>query len=240
MSTTSDGPVLGIIPARAGSKGVPGKNREIIGGRPLIDYTTSALRASRSVSGILITTDDEFILDYYSEDQDLQLRRRPARLATDTASSADAVADALANWPGELPSTIVLAQPTTPLRLASDVDRALEVFRTLRLDSLVSVCRVEGMRHPMDMYRRDSEGGGQPYLEAGVGVHRRDSYEELYQRNGALYVVTTEYFQATGRLRSERPFLFEMPWERSINIDTHGDMAIARALVESGFVEVPS
>ena len=73
-------------------------------------------------------------------------------------------------------------------------------------------------------------------MDQGRGMHLRATYERLYQRNGAIYMVTAEYFHRTRRLRSETPVIYEMPWERSINIDTPGDFLLAKALIESGLL----
>ena len=231
--------LLALVPARAGSKGVPGKNKALIGGLPLIDYTLSALEASACTTGIIVTTDDRDILMRYQDRESVFLVERPAYLSTDEATSADAVAHALSAWTSAgrgAPSVILLAQPTSPLRTAADIDNSFSLFRKSRTESLISCCAAEGMRHPMDMYRMDSTGKGVPFLEEGRHMHRRDSYESLYQRNGAIYMVTAEYFHRTGRLRSETPVIYEMPWERSINIDTPGDFLIAKAIIESGLL----
>ena len=85
------------------------------------------------------------------------------------------------------------------------------------------------------MPREDSRG--ELFIPAGEGHTNRQSYECLYQRNGAIYIVSTEFFLRTGCLTNQRPFIFEMPWERSINIDCPGDLLIARALIESGLIK---
>ena len=84
----------------------------------------------------------------------------------------------------------------------------------------------------------DTKGCGEIFIKEHSAGHSRSEYEKLYQRNGAIYIVTTEYFQRTGRLRSESPTIYEMPWERSINIDVPGDMLIAKALIESGLIDL--
>jgi CMP-N-acetylneuraminic acid synthetase len=233
--------LLGIVPARRGSKTVPGKNKAIIAGKPLIQYTVSVLERAPSVAGILVTTDDEDILDLYRDSESVFLVRRPPELATDTASTSDAVKHALDAWiasGGEEPATIVLAQPTTPLRTVQDVEAAYALLRSRGEDSLISACRAEGMRHPMDMYRMEPDGHGISFMPAGSGLHSRATYETVYQRNGAIYMVTTSYFRRTGRLRSERPLIFEMPWVRSVNIDVPGDLLIATALIQSRLVDL--
>ena len=92
------------------------------------------------------------------------------------------------------------------------------------------------MRHPRDMYRPRQDGRGELFIPDRDDRSTRHSYEVLYQRNGAIYIVSLEYFQQTKRLRSLNPVIFEMPWARSINIDGPGDLLIAKALIESGLV----
>jgi CMP-N,N'-diacetyllegionaminic acid synthase len=232
--------LLAIIPARAGSKGVPGKNKAPIKGRPLIHYTVAALRRADSVDGILLSTDDEDILRLYEKEHDVFLVRRPPKLATDKATTSAAVAHALAAWERDgrtLPESIFLAQPTTPLRMAADIDAAYRLFRESGGVSLISACLVDGMRHPRDMYRKRSDGRGELYIPDLYDRTTRHDYEVLYQRNGAIYMVSLDYFRQEGRLRSFEPVIYEMPWERSINIDGPGDLLIAKALIESGLVE---
>ncbi len=231
--------LLAIIPARAGSKGVPGKNKALIKGRPLVDYTVAALRASSCVDGILLTTDDEDILRLYADRKDIFLVRRPPELATDRATTSTAVAHALAAWEAarrSKPEAIFLAQPTTPLRTAADIDAAYKRFLETGATSLISACRVDGMRHPRDMYRKSANGRGELFIPDPHDRTTRHDYEELYQRNGAIYMVSLNYFRREGRLRDFTPVIFEMPWERSINIDGPGDLLIAKALIESGLL----
>jgi CMP-N,N'-diacetyllegionaminic acid synthase len=232
--------LLAIIPARAGSKGVPGKNKALINGRPLIDYTVAALERASSVEGILLTTDDRDILRLYADRSDILLVERPAELATDKATTSDAVAHALDAWAAAgkpAPDAILLAQPTTPLRMAADIDAAYRLFLASGAESVIGACRVDGMRHPRDMYRLGENGQGELFITDPHDRTTRQDYETLYQRNGAIYIVSTDYFRREHRLRSFTPVIYEMSWERSINIDGPGDFLIAKALIESGMAK---
>lgn len=234
--------LLAIVPARAGSKGVPGKNKAVVDGMPLIEHTVRAAEAATSVSGIVVTSDDEDILRLYSERSTVFVVQRPAELAADDVPTAPAVAHALDHWRagGEsVPDALILLQPTTPLRNPADIDAAHDLFRT-SADSdagVISACRVDGMRHPRVMYRIGEERRGELFLPDNEDRMTRHQYEELYQRNGAIYIVATEYFYREKRLRSLSPIIYEMPWVRSINVDGPGDLLIARALLESGLLE---
>jgi CMP-N,N'-diacetyllegionaminic acid synthase len=231
--------MLAIIPARAGSKGVLGKNKALIAGRPLVDYTVAALERARSVTGIILSSNDEDILARYRDRESMLVVHRPESLAQDDTTTADVVAHALDAWQvlgRTIPQALFVAQPITPLRTAADIDAAFELFERTGCESLISACRAEGIRHPSGMYRlKEGEMRGTPYL-AGDEPTRRQDFETVYQRNGAVYLVTTEFFFRTGRLRSDGPMIYEMPWERSINIDVPGDLLIAKALIESGML----
>ena len=141
-------PLLAIVPARAGSKGVPGKNTARIAGRPLVDFTMAALERSLSVGAIILTTDDREIIDLYVNRKSIFLIERPAELATDTATTSEAVEHALQSWEAaghNLPRALLLAQPTTPLRTAADIDAAYQLYLDFR--RAISDQRLSGRRH---------------------------------------------------------------------------------------------
>lgn len=221
---------------------MPGKNKACIRGKPVIEYTVSATGAAKSVCGIIVTTDDPDIIEYYRGREDIFLVVRRPELSQDDTKSSDVVAHAIGAWEGSgrhVPGSLLLAQPTTPLRTSADIDRAFELFLMGGRPSLVSACKAEGIRHPRVMYRLTSDGlCGTNYVEDHNEDFRRQDYEAVYQRNGAIYIVTTQYFRRTGRLQAELPVIYQMPWERSINIDVPGDLLIAKALIESGLFEI--
>jgi CMP-N-acetylneuraminic acid synthetase len=229
--------LLAIVPARAGSKRVPGKNKALIAGLPVVDYTIAALETSRSTDGIVLSTDDTDIADRYRARASVFLVDRPPALAQDESTTASVVAHALDAWQGARrtpPRAILLAQPTTPLRTAADIDDAYSLFERTGAESVISACKAEGIRHPQVMYRLKRDGHAVPYEAADDHSTQRQSLDPVYQRNGAIYLVTAEFFLRTGRLRSDNPVIYEMPWERSINIDVPADLLIAKALIESG------
>jgi CMP-N,N'-diacetyllegionaminic acid synthase len=229
--------LLAIIPARAGSKGVPGKNRANIGGKLLIEYSIDAALVSRAVSGILVTTDDPVILEYCENREGVFVVARPDELSLDNSKTADVVSHAIKAWEaggGASPQSILLAQPTTPLRSADDIDEAFKLFKKYERRSVVSACKVDGIRHPRVMYRMNPDSiSATLYVSDNDDRLQRQDYEQLYQRNGAIYLFALDYFYRTGRLFSEDPVIYEMPWERSINIDGPGDLIIAKSLIES-------
>lgn len=228
---------LAIVPARAGSKGVPGKNKALVAGEQLVEYTIRAVLGASCVGEVLLTTDDQELLERYRHRDGVMALPRPSELADDNASTDDVVRHALAFRKKEgsaMPDVILLAQPTTPLRTARDLDAAWDVFIENSFRPLVSVCRVDGIRHPNVMYRMDAESGcSEAYVQSKQSSGRQ-KYETLYQRNGAIYLTTLRDFEHFGGFAFPHPILFEMPWERSINVDGPGDLVIVKALIESG------
>ena len=232
--------LIAILPARAGSKGVPGKNKAIVGGAPLIEYAIASALASAAVEATVLTSDDTEILERYANRAGVFVVRRPPVLASDTATSEDTVAHAVDQWEeagGWPPRALVLVQATTPLRTGADIDRAYELFMRSGCESVISACRVDGIRHPRVMFRVRDDGRSDPFLPDETTRKTRRDWEELYQLNGAVYIVSAGYFRRERRLRSRNPVIYEMPWERSVNVDVFGDLVIARALIESGLVE---
>lgn len=232
--------LLAVVPVRAGSKGVPGKNKAIVAGAPLVEYAVATALAAESIAAVVVTSDDEEILERYTGRDEVFVVRRPAALATDTASTVDTVAHALEQWEaggGWTPTALILVQANTPLRTAADIDGAYRLFTQTGGESVVSACRVDGIRHPRVMYRLRGDGRSELFVPDEVDRKTRPDYEELYQRNGGVYLVSTEYFLRERRMRSFTPVIYEMPWERSINIDVAGDLLIVRALIESGLMK---
>lgn len=215
--------VLALITARGGSKGLPRKNVLPVGGKPLIAWTIEAALASRCVSRVVLSSDDDEIMQVARSHGCEVPFRRPAELAGDLASSADVVAHALAQLPGH--DHVLLLQPTSPLREAADIDAAFDLMQSHQAPACVSVCPVQ--ESPYWMYR--IEGGQQlrPLLPPASGAHRRQDLPPVYMLNGALYLAGVDHF------RQQRAFLgpgcaaYVMPRERSLDIDTAEDLALA-------------
>ena len=190
--------LLAVVPVRAGSKGVPGKNKAIVAGVPLVEYAVPAVQAAASVAAVVLTSDDDDILDRYTGRAGVFVVRRPAALASDTASSSDTVAHALEQWEaagGWSPHALILVQATTPLRTAADIDGAYDLFTRSGGEAVLSACRVDGIRHPRVMYLVRGDGRSELFVPDETDRMTRHDYETLYQRNGAVYIVSTDYFR---------------------------------------------
>ncbi|MFN9583044.1 MAG: cytidylyltransferase domain-containing protein, partial [Bacteroidota bacterium] len=143
--------ILSIIPARSGSKGVPGKNTKLLGGKPLIAYTIESAKQSKWLTDIVVSTDSESIATLAREHGAVVPFIRPAELATDSAKSIDVVVHTLTELQNQnkLYDAVVLLQPTNPFRPAGLLDEAIERFNKTTCDALVSVVPVPHEYNPL-------------------------------------------------------------------------------------------
>lgn len=214
---------LGIIPARAGSKGLPGKNLKEFAGKPLIVHTIEAAMESR-LDRVLVSTDDEAIAAVAVAAGAEVPFLRPAHLATDEATSLDVVLHVIEQL-GLTPSdAICLLQPTSPLRVAADIDSALEIAERSR----VSVISVTEFSKPLAWAYRVEDGA---LIKAFDGApSRRQDAPLLYFPNGAIYVLSVEALRQHGTFIPPGAQSYVMESERSVDIDTALDFAIAEFL----------
>lgn len=220
--------ILGIIPARGGSKSIPNKNIREIRGKSLLAYTIEAAQGSSRLSDYLLSTDSQIIADCAASYGLKTSALRPSELATETAKVIDVVIYELVKYESEKGlrvDIIVLLQPTTPMRTAVDIDDALDIFSQSEASSLISVCEV-GNLHPNTMYYC-IKGRLTPVLEEGKKFQRRQEFTTVYWRNGALYIATKEQVIKRNSLVSESPAAYIMPRERSANIDEPYDLELA-------------
>lgn len=217
--------VLAVIPARGGSKGVPGKNIQPVGGRPLIAWTVAAAKASRYVDRVILSSDDPDIMDAARAAGCEAPFVRPDALATDEADSVDVVLDALERVPGY--DIVVLLQPTSPLRVTEDIDGALDRMIEGGASSCVSVS--EASDHPWLTFSQDEAGALRAFCNPGDGVSlRRQDLPPAYVLNGAIYAVDVARLRATRRfLEPGLTAAWVMPAERSLDIDTWDDISRA-------------
>lgn len=220
--------LLALIPARGGSKRVPGKNIKPLGGMPLIAWTIKAAQESRVCTRIQVSTDDEDIAEVSRKYGAVVPGLRPADLATDTAGSMDVAIHALDMCEQEfgVPDGLVLLQPTSPFRTAETIRRAAALFEASGgAHPVVGVSAATC--HPAWCFRATATGM-EPFLGWDVIGQRSQDLEPAWMLNGAIYVI------APSRLRSERKFLTPdtLPLimtdaHEAIDIDTPADWAEA-------------
>lgn len=218
---------MAVIPARGGSKGLPGKNIRPLGGKPLITWTIEAARGARAVDQVILSSDDEAIMAAATAAGCAVPFRRPPELATDEAGSIDVVLHALDAVPGA--DIVVLLQPTSPLRTAADIDQALDRLAATGAPAVVSVCAVE--QNPHWMYRLSPEARLVPVMGDGPGFARRQELPDIFTLNGAIYAARVDWLRAHRSFVTGETVAFVMPQERSLDIDTAADFeACMRAL----------
>ena len=226
--------VLGVIPARGGSKSTPRKNLYPLCGRPLIAYTFDAAKASQRLKRVILSTDDGEIAALGRE-HDIEVPFiRPARLAQDDTPMLPVIQHAihyLASEDGYCPDVIVLLQPTSPLRRAEHIDAAVDILIETGADSVVSVVEVPHNFSPISVMRI-VEGRLEPFISQEEWVLRRQDKPQVYARNGpAVCALTYETLMKGSTLFGEdcRPYL--MATEDSVDIDTLQDIAYATFLL---------
>lgn len=221
--------ILGVVPARGGSKGIPRKNLAVLGGRPLIEWTADAVRASRTLSRTVVSTDDEEI-ERTARPLGLEVPfRRPEALAGDDVPILLVLRDLLATLgsrEGYTPDAVVLLQPTSPFRTAEHIDAAVRMLRETGADSVVSVVEVPHQYNPSSLMR--FEGGRLQPVELGPVVTRRQDKPMYYARNGPSVLVTrTAVLVDRCRLYGDECRGLVMAPSESIDIDTPWDLALA-------------
>jgi CMP-N-acetylneuraminic acid synthetase len=224
--------VIGLVPARGGSKGIPGKNLALLAGRSLLTYPPEAAHGARTLGRIILSTDNANIA---AEGERLGLEipfMRPAALAADDTPMISVVKDALDrldNPPGST-SALVLLQPTSPLRRAHHIDDAVELFRTSRAASVVSVVRVPHRYTPSSLLV-DEGGRLRPYLNDRSNESRRQDKPVLFARNGPAVLVLSPDLIRSGRLYDATTVGFEMTSAESVDIDEPEDLRVAECLL---------
>ncbi len=211
--------VLGVIPARGGSKGVPGKNIRNVGGRPLIAWTIDQARHSRYIDRTIVSSDSPEILSVARECGGDVPFVRPAELAKDATPGAAPAIHAAEELIGY--EYVVLLQPTSPLRTTEDIDACIELCVSSVAPAAVAVTLVA--ESPYWMYRIGPEERLVPLLGGSEFVTRRQDLPPIYSINGAVYVALTDWLKEKGTFITEQTVGYAMPGERSVDLDTEDD-----------------
>lgn len=231
--------VVGLVPARAGSKRLPGKNLAVLGDRSLLAWTAGAALASRRLHRVILSTDGPEIAE---AGRTLGLEvpfLRPAELAGDTVADRPVLLhllDWLRDTEGRDPDLLVLLRPTTPFKTAALIDEAVGLLEASTADSLRTMTRAEGVFHPYWMYRQGPDGTMVPALaEADPAVFTRSQLlPPVWRLNGVVDVLRPAVIRAGEVIHGRRMLRLEVPEHMAVDIDTAHDLAIARALVAAG------
>jgi CMP-N,N'-diacetyllegionaminic acid synthase len=222
--------ILSIIPARGGSRGISRKNVGLLCGKPLIAYTIEAALSSKLIDRVVVSTEDEQIAEV-SKEYGAEVIRRPSELAQDDTPSLPVYQHAiryLEKTEDYHPEIIVILQPTSPLRIVEDIDRAIEGFLEAKYDSIVSLCEVE---HPPQWMYTLAGNRLKPLIKEGQKVTRRQDAPKVYRLNGAVYVTSRDIIVKENHVLGRDTRAHIMPIERSIDIDTELDFKLAELLM---------
>ncbi|MBX2826878.1 MAG: acylneuraminate cytidylyltransferase family protein [Flavobacteriaceae bacterium] len=223
--------VLGLIPARAGSKGIPHKNRKLLGGKPLLQYTVEAALKSSKLSEVVFSSEDETLMDMARGLGASVPFQRPDHLATDAAGSLEVVQHALVTL-SENFDAVCLLQVTTPFRTSEDIDRAIDRFVELNTDSLVSVQPVPHQYNPHWVFE---ERDGVLQIATGEKqiIKRRQELPKAFILDGAIYITKTEVLLQKNSFFGEAMGYIELDPKRYVNIDTMEDWQVAETILSS-------
>jgi CMP-N-acetylneuraminic acid synthetase len=225
--------ILGVIPARSGSKGVPGKNLRVVAGKPLVVWTIEAALGSGALDTVLVSTDSEEIATVARAAGAEVPFLRPEHLATDASSTVDAVLHAVDAYAGcgvHFDDVMVL-QPTSPLRQAGHIREAVALRDSSGAAAVVSVC--ETAHSPLLSNTLPADGRMGSFIREDLAGLRRQDLPVHYQLNGAIYLIDID------TLRSERRFIgsfavaYIMPDVASVDIDREIDLAVAEVLLSA-------
>jgi N-acylneuraminate cytidylyltransferase len=220
---------VAIIPVRGGSKGISNKNLREIGGRPLLSYTIDAAKRAQSVSRVIVSADTDELCAC-AADLGAEAMKHPAELSVDSAPTVGVICWVVNQLgPADPSAVFATLRATTPFRLASDIDAAVQILlQTPAADSVVSVVELVG-GHPKRLKAIRDGWLVDVFQKEGHRPIRRQELDPVFIRNGGIYASYASVIQR-GELWGNRCLPYVMPAERSININTPFDLVVADLL----------
>ena len=216
--------ILGLIIARAGSKGLKNKNLLNLAGKPLVDWTFIAAKKSKLLDHVMISTDDLNIIKRAAEQGVHAPFRRPINISDDKSSAVDVALHAL-NFLKEKYDYLVLLQATSPLRQSTDIDEGIRQCINKNAKSLMGIVSFE--KNPFWLKFLNKKGEIRPLLKSKISHNRRQDADHYFLPNGAIYVVDIKTFRKKKTFSLPGTLGLEMPIERSIDIDSKKDLVLA-------------
>jgi CMP-N,N'-diacetyllegionaminic acid synthase len=220
--------MLAVIPARGGSKGLPGKNLKLLAGKPLIAHTIETALITPELSRIIVSTEDEVIARVAEQFGAEVPFMRPTNLASDNSLAIDTykyTVDKLINDEGIDIDEYLVLLPTSPLRDASDISNAVKIFRNKNANSVISVTKGD---KPVSWFKSlDTEGR---LLENDITLKNRQDEDDYYCPNGSIYIFKKELIDE-GKYYSDKTYSYVMPKSRSVDIDFEIDLQFAEFLI---------
>jgi CMP-N,N'-diacetyllegionaminic acid synthase len=227
--------ILGLIPARGGSKGVPGKNIRLLAGKPLLYYTACMAQRSKLLTTTILSSEDEAIIKVAN---DLGIRvpfQRPTNLAEDTTPTLPVIIHALLEMEalGETFDAVCLLQTTSPMRPDGMIDMAIEKFLETGADALISVRKVPHEFNPHWVFEPGPDG----FLKIATGeetiIPRRQDLPPAFIRDGSIYITRTSVIMEHYSLFGKKTTWLQSDEANYLNIDTVSDWALAEDKIKS-------
>jgi len=222
--------MIAIVPARGGSKGLPGKNIKDLLGKPMIAYTIEEALKSKDITEVIISTDCKEIEEVAIKYGAKSLFLRPEYLATDSAKAIDNyiyTIDRLNKEFGYDIKDFILLQPTSPLRTVQDIDKSIELFKDKNADSVVSYTEEH---HPIEWHKYITEDGKFENIFEEKLLNRQE-IKKSYFPNGAVFVFDYELIKQ-GKYYSDNSYAYIMPRFRSVDVDTMEDFKYIEFLLQ--------
>jgi len=227
VSDETDSKVFALIPARRGSKGLPGKNTKLLNGKPLISWTIEAALKSTAIEQVFVTTDDPEVVKI-GKDYNVGIINRPKELSGDNDSASKVIEHSLSKIGDK--GTLIYLQPTSPLRNFKHINMAYDFYRSNSLISLISV--VQCSEHPEWMFELSTSGELKPNIP--ILPQFRQEIPKRYTPNGAIYISDIETLRKSShRLIVMNTKAFIMNKKESLDIDDAEDFQIAEILFDS-------
>ncbi len=223
--------ILGLINARGGSKGIPGKNIKDLCGKPLIAWSVETAKKCRSINRVIVSTDDENIAKAARTAGAETPFMRPAELATDTCLQIDVIIHAIEflEKQGDVYDYICLLQPTCPVRDVQDVEGALKLLVSSGADSVITITPTP--HHPMTLYSKSEGEKLAQFVETSKAGVTRQSFPDIFWRTGSVYAFRRENLRQRSMYGNDLRG-YEVPMERCANIDDPLDWDIAELLMK--------
>ncbi len=223
---------IAIITARGGSKGLPRKNILPVFGVPLIGLTIQAALKSEKIHRVFVTTEDEEIKTV-SLELGAEVIDRPLELATDSAGSDEVLEHAIEQLKIKKLKfdTVVLLQPTSPLRTYEHINEAIQVFNQKKADCVISV--FEPSHTPVKAYIEQDDGKIIGLFGESAPYTRRQDLPRSYQPNGAIYAFSVDKFMQQKKIPRDNVYPYVMPEFQSVDIDTYEDLVLVEQLLMS-------
>lgn len=228
--------ILGIIPARGGSKGIPRKNIIDLGGKPLIYYTIKAAKESGLLDRLVLSSEDEEIITIAKSLGVEVPFVRPAEYAQDHVGDQPVMQHALnqlKKLDGYQPDLVLYLKPTIPFRSGIDIENVIEKLKNEEVDSVRTVTETTGVNHPYWMFTMNEKGISTPLI-AGKSIAkypRRQLLPPVYRLNGVVEGLKPAFILNHSSVYGEKMALVTVPEDRAVDIDTPADLDYARYLL---------